>query len=476
MARVLAGLFFLIGACANNPETTAPRMQSCVSGSDCPSRLCIPTGRGGLCSTQCSSGADCPPGWACDSFGGVSGQVCRCDATPETCDGEDQDCDGNIDEACCSGDACPETDASTPPVDAGVPPLVCIAPEADCNGLAADGCEANLDQDAANCGACGNACEGGAECLGGVCGPVTLMDNIAAPYAVAVSGQRVFVANARFMEPSGVRALSRDGGEPEWVFEGSVFDMQASGTFVYFVHSGDVYRVAESGGVPRLMMDLADVGQSISPINEFVVDRTGIYGAKNSGVFQSGASTYLPRGEMYKTGTGGGSPQTMGSELYYVTLLEADASALYFNYTDGMVLDFDEPYRTDVLMRLDKSGRNPPRAVVENVANLTGFAVAEDGWLYYSAADENTVYRVRGDGTSSPEPWIVDQPGLGETMVVDGDTLFYISEGDVKAWDLNAGVRTTMLRASVWRFAIDADYVYGLEYGESDGRLLRASR
>ena len=40
----------------------------------------------------------------------------------------------------------------------------------NCNGLLDDGCETNISYDAANCGACGNACAQGEHCIGGKCG------------------------------------------------------------------------------------------------------------------------------------------------------------------------------------------------------------------------------------------------------------------------------------------------------------------
>ncbi len=48
----------------------------------------------------------------------------------------------------------------------------CDAGRADCNGLAADGCEVTLADDASNCGACGNPCRlanANARCNAGVC-------------------------------------------------------------------------------------------------------------------------------------------------------------------------------------------------------------------------------------------------------------------------------------------------------------------
>ncbi|MEZ4405020.1 MAG: hypothetical protein R3A52_00820 [Polyangiales bacterium] len=47
--------------------------------------------------------------------------------------------------------------------------LACRAPFVDCNGGGADGCEANLQTDAANCGACGRRCAAGQSCAAGAC-------------------------------------------------------------------------------------------------------------------------------------------------------------------------------------------------------------------------------------------------------------------------------------------------------------------
>jgi hypothetical protein len=45
----------------------------------------------------------------------------------------------------------------------------CAPGFADCNGNPADGCEANLNSDRNNCGACGNHCLSGQICDTGVC-------------------------------------------------------------------------------------------------------------------------------------------------------------------------------------------------------------------------------------------------------------------------------------------------------------------
>jgi hypothetical protein len=47
--------------------------------------------------------------------------------------------------------------------------VVCDTGYADCDGIAANGCEVDTSMDDANCGGCGQACGSGQTCAGGVC-------------------------------------------------------------------------------------------------------------------------------------------------------------------------------------------------------------------------------------------------------------------------------------------------------------------
>ncbi len=59
---------------------------------------------------------------------------------------------------------------STPTCTAGICSIgACDTGFANCNGSAADGCEINLQTDASNCGSCGQACSFGQTCGSGVC-------------------------------------------------------------------------------------------------------------------------------------------------------------------------------------------------------------------------------------------------------------------------------------------------------------------
>jgi len=90
-----------------------------------------------------------------------------CVATAEVCNSLDDDCDTRVDEGIdvtsdvmnCGvcGRACPTAANGTPSCESGECGFACRDDFADCDGVLDNGCEALL-VDAANCGACGNAC------------------------------------------------------------------------------------------------------------------------------------------------------------------------------------------------------------------------------------------------------------------------------------------------------------------------------
>ena len=58
---------------------------------------------------------------------------------------------------------------AAPTCSAGTCAFRCAAGFGDCDGNAATGCETDLASSAAHCGACANACPGGASCVAGAC-------------------------------------------------------------------------------------------------------------------------------------------------------------------------------------------------------------------------------------------------------------------------------------------------------------------
>ncbi|MFI5306018.1 MAG: hypothetical protein ACHQ53_01620, partial [Polyangiales bacterium] len=78
---------------------------------------------------------------------------------PETCNGSDDDCDGQIDED--ANAACGADHATTACQQGQCLIITCETGYRDCDHAAATGCEAALDRDSANCGACNHPCQGG---------------------------------------------------------------------------------------------------------------------------------------------------------------------------------------------------------------------------------------------------------------------------------------------------------------------------
>lgn len=93
---------------------------------------------------------------------------------------------GNCATACSAPNGTPGCSASACTV------LACNANFANCDGMAANGCEVDMTTDASNCGGCGIACGAGRQCLGGVCLRLDAASQPMPTYAVSVASA-VFV-------------------------------------------------------------------------------------------------------------------------------------------------------------------------------------------------------------------------------------------------------------------------------------------
>lgn len=170
---------------------------------------CAPANATGVCSAGACGIAACNAGWAdCDGNPangcevnlsdvnncGACGTVCSAPngtaacvngaCAVGSCNPGHADCDGNVANGCevnlgtnpnhCG--ACNNTCVvanGTPACNAGVCAVsACSNGFGDCDGNAANGCEANLSNDAGNCGTCGNSCTlagGSGTCQAGAC-------------------------------------------------------------------------------------------------------------------------------------------------------------------------------------------------------------------------------------------------------------------------------------------------------------------
>jgi hypothetical protein len=144
------------GSAANGCETTlATSAAHCgACGNTCPTPAnAAPTCAGGACGFSCNPGfGDCDRDAANGCETNLSTTVASCGAC---------------------GTACPTPANGAATCAGGVCGLgTCRAGFGNCDGLAANGCEATLATSGAHCGACGNVCPAGTTCSGGACATV----------------------------------------------------------------------------------------------------------------------------------------------------------------------------------------------------------------------------------------------------------------------------------------------------------------
>lgn len=147
-----------------------PGRQDCdgIAATGCEASLDGPGSCGG-CGTLCVG--DTP---LCnDDMDGTYSCVMNCGALTE-CGGSCVDVETQTQNCGECGEVCGDPDQATATCEAGICGYACEEDFRDCNGARSDGCEAYLPSSIANCGACGNVCEGGNaawSCEAGGCVP-----------------------------------------------------------------------------------------------------------------------------------------------------------------------------------------------------------------------------------------------------------------------------------------------------------------
>lgn len=162
--------------CETNNDDCSP--SPCLNGATCTDGVdsyvcnCAPGFTGTHCETNvddCTANSCLNGGLCIDEVGGFS---CQCTAgyTGPICGTNIDDCSPN---PCQHGGVCTDgVDSYTcqcAPTYEGATCAACSGTLADCNGLAADGCEANLQSNSSHCNACNAPCTTGKICSNGAC-------------------------------------------------------------------------------------------------------------------------------------------------------------------------------------------------------------------------------------------------------------------------------------------------------------------
>ncbi|TAK32213.1 MAG: hypothetical protein EPO40_03335 [Myxococcaceae bacterium] len=163
-----AGRVCSAGACGTS---CASPLSTCGAGATafC-ANTAIDPAHCGACGTVCAL-----PNVAATGCSAGACTVVRCAAGYGDCDGSPTngcETDTRSNAASCGvcGRVCSLPNASATCSSGACAIAACTPGYADCDGLAANGCEVGTGTDNANCGACGRACGGGAICSGGACG------------------------------------------------------------------------------------------------------------------------------------------------------------------------------------------------------------------------------------------------------------------------------------------------------------------
>jgi hypothetical protein len=174
------------GQCGNkcsyaNAQAKCANSTCSVDTCSAPWANCDGNDANGCESNTTSSTAHC--GGCNNTCTNVHGQTkCTASTCVPTCDGGYADCDSDPENGCeastqieaanCGGCglACNKINASSAACQSGSCQLSCSGSYQDCDAVGANGCEANIQTDSANCGSCGTVCEVGTPCLAGKCG------------------------------------------------------------------------------------------------------------------------------------------------------------------------------------------------------------------------------------------------------------------------------------------------------------------
>lgn len=401
------------------------------------------------------------------------------------------------------GEACPVRPNATPTCVAAQCGVVCTGSWADCDGAVGNGCEANLDSDTANCGACASACgtaHGVADCNGGDCS-IACDSGWGDCDGLADSGCETSLGNDVMNCGACGNACGTVHAEPQCgqggcevschAGFGNCDSQQATGCEVDMRTDPQNCGACGRSCLGEPCSSGFCVPETLAKANDFAVSGTRLYLSTGSDILTSGtqsggmstkltvgvsetAEPVLSEGRVYFLA--GPNPMVLSCAATPIspTPLPATISNQALASPAGLTVEEGVAYwrGSDYIQAIGVAPGSTQRtvaAVHHSVHELKVHA----GWIYFVTPAMGTLNRVSVAGTGSAA--IVSGQSNPSDLVVDGSTIYWASSGAgtvSRATTSGAGVSVITTVPAASAIAIDGDTLY---VGGASGGIWRVS-
>ncbi len=316
------------------------------------------------------------------------------------------------------GKACNLANATAACVSSACAVSTCATGFVDCDHTAMNGCEINIQTDSKNCGTCGNDC-GGRACIAGSCAmPVVVAPNQSGAYALAVDANNVYwtttTGTVNQASTAGTNLVQLSSG---WM---NPLVMALDSSYVYWAESTSV------GSINRAPIGMTAMMAALTPAT--LVDPQGL--AVHGGVIYFTETGANAGGHLATVDTSQNITNFL-SGLTAPSSLVADDTFLYWvDVTDGQVNKLSRSLTTTTFVSLAKSQAQPWQLAVDDVN------------VYWTNKGDNSVNQVPINGGTVTV--LATNQGAPAGIASDGGYVYWAnsSAGTINRIPVSAAVGT----------------------------------